>query len=46
MAGLRALGATLRADYARREIKIRGELRQAIQELLSESVEITAVGAP
>ncbi|KAL1949485.1 hypothetical protein VTO73DRAFT_8366 [Trametes versicolor] len=34
MAGTRALGATLRADYARREIKIRGELRQAIQELL------------
>lgn len=36
MAGYRALGDTLRRDYARREIKLRGELRQAITEVLGE----------
>lgn len=36
MTGHRTLGDTLRQDYARMEIKLRGELRQAIYEVLGE----------
>lgn len=36
MAGYRCLGSTLRADYARREIKLRGGLRKLIAEAAGE----------
>ncbi len=38
MTGYRTLGDTLRQDYARMEIKLRGELRQAIIQVLSEYI--------